>query len=382
MIIAPLSYLSPKAAVKTSPIQGRGLFAVEPIRKGEIVCIKGGSIFNRQRLHEVSQTLGPAEIQITKDLFIGPRTEEEREGSMIFSNHSCEPNIGVQGQIIFVAMREIDAGEELTHDWAMTDDDTYEMDCNCGAKSCRKVITGQDWRREELQEKYRGFFSWQIAENISGCGNPAAAFAGSWEVSEAILPNGQFGYTGLINIKRNGYVFDLDWEISAGRYVGIGIPASSHLYVSCGEQRAGLGIGIFERGAGREVSIRWSNPELQGAIGSGMFTSAFNGTFEGEHELVQRFPDGSLYGTWTIEIQRTDSIFEIAWRKGGALHFRGVGLEMENGLAVGWYPDTRELAFLDYTFDPGDAESLLATWALGGFTSLGSEKLKRKIMDN
>ena len=158
MINAPLSYLSPKAAVKTSPIQGRGLFAVEPIRKGEIVCIKGGSIFNRQRLQEVSQILGPAEIQITKDLFIGPRTEEEREGSMIFSNHSCEPNIGVQGQIIFVAMREIDAGEELTHDWAMTDDDTYEMNCNCGAKNCRKVITGQDWRREELQERYRGFF--------------------------------------------------------------------------------------------------------------------------------------------------------------------------------------------------------------------------------
>jgi uncharacterized protein len=382
MIIAPLSYLSPKAAVKASPIQGRGLFAVEPIRKGEIVCIKGGSIFNRQRLQEVSQTLGPAEIQITKDLFIGPRTEEEREGSMIFSNHSCDPNIGVQGQIIFVAMLEIAAGEELTHDWAMTDDDTYEMECNCGAKSCRKVITGQDWRREELQERYRGFFSGHIAEQISNGGNPTAGFAGAWDVLEATLPNGQFGYTGLIDIKRNGSVYDLDWEISAGRYLGIGIPDDTHLYVGCGEQRAGLGVGIFQLGAGCEVSIRWSNPELRGAIGSGMFTSAFNGTFEGEHELDQRFPDGSPYGTWTVEIQKTDSIFEIAWRKGSAVHFRGLGLEIENGLAVSWYPDTSELALLDYSFDPEDAECLLATWALGGFTSLGSEKLKRKIIDN
>jgi hypothetical protein len=33
-----LSYLSPKAAVKSSPIQGGGLFAVEPIRQGEIVA--------------------------------------------------------------------------------------------------------------------------------------------------------------------------------------------------------------------------------------------------------------------------------------------------------------------------------------------------------
>jgi uncharacterized protein len=164
--MAPLSYLSPKAAVRTSPIQGRGLFAIEPIREGEIVCVKGGYIFNRPTLQEVSPSLGPAEIQIAEELFIGPLNEEEREGSMIFSNHSCDPNIGVQGQIVFVAMRDVDAGEELTHDWATTDDDTYEMECNCGADSCRKVITGRDWRRRELQEKYRGFISWYLLEKI------------------------------------------------------------------------------------------------------------------------------------------------------------------------------------------------------------------------
>ena len=52
---------------------------------------------------------------------------------MLFTNHSCAPNIGVQGQIVFVALRDIAAGEELTHDWATTDDDTYEMRCRCGA---------------------------------------------------------------------------------------------------------------------------------------------------------------------------------------------------------------------------------------------------------
>ena len=110
--------------------------------------------------------LGPAEIQIGEDLFIGPTTSEEREGSMIFSNHSCEPNIGVQGQIVFVALRDIAAGEELTHDWATTDDDSYELQCNCGATTCRGTITGQDWRKPELQEKYRGWFSWYLAEKI------------------------------------------------------------------------------------------------------------------------------------------------------------------------------------------------------------------------
>jgi len=161
-----LSYISPKAAVQASPIHGRGLFAKAPIAKGEIVCIKGGHIFNRETLREVQKTLGSAEIQIDENLFIGPLTEGEREGSMIFSNHSCDPNLGVQGQIVFVAMRDIQAGEELTHDWAMTDDDDYEMACDCGAPHCRKVITGQDWRRRDLQEKYGDYISWYLWEKI------------------------------------------------------------------------------------------------------------------------------------------------------------------------------------------------------------------------
>ncbi len=58
-----LSYIAPKAAVKPSRIHGRGLFAIAPIAKGEIVCIKGGHIFNRETLREAQKTLGPAEIQ-------------------------------------------------------------------------------------------------------------------------------------------------------------------------------------------------------------------------------------------------------------------------------------------------------------------------------
>src|SRR3954470_8949152 len=161
-----LSYLSPKVAPRESPIHGTGLFAVEPIAEGETVCVKGGYIFNRRRLDSMLGWYRAAEIQIAEDLFIGPLDEEEREGSMIFSNHSCEPNIGVRGQIVFVAMRDIEAGEELTHDWATTDDDDYTTECNCGALACRKVLTGKDWRKEELREKYRGYFSSYLQEKI------------------------------------------------------------------------------------------------------------------------------------------------------------------------------------------------------------------------
>jgi hypothetical protein len=162
-----LTYISPKAAVRESPIHGRGLFAVERIVVGEIVCVKGGHVFDRLRLAELQPRLGPAEIQIGEDLFIGPADEAEREGSMIFSNHSCEPNVGVKGQIVFVAMRDIGEGEELTHDWAMTDDDSYSMDCRCGARGCRGVVTGQDWRRADLQRKYEGYVSWYLIEKFA-----------------------------------------------------------------------------------------------------------------------------------------------------------------------------------------------------------------------
>jgi len=161
-----LSYLSRKAVVKESAIDGRGLFAVAEIGKGEIVAVKGGYIVSRQSLAELSSHLGPAEVQIADDLFICPVTEEEREGSMIFSNHSCNPNIGVRGQIIFVAMRDIAAGEELTHDWAMTDNDDESTECCCGASNCRGTITGKDWQRPELQRRYRGFFSAYLLEKM------------------------------------------------------------------------------------------------------------------------------------------------------------------------------------------------------------------------
>lgn len=161
-----LSFITSKATVKDSPIEGHGLFAIEAISEGEIVCVKGGHIFKRQTLEEIAPTLGPAEIQIDEDLFIGPLTADERTASMIYSNHSCEPNIGVQGQIIFVALRDIRAGEELTHDWAMTDDDDYEMECRCGASNCRRIITGQDWRRKDLQDKYGEHLSWYLLKKI------------------------------------------------------------------------------------------------------------------------------------------------------------------------------------------------------------------------
>jgi hypothetical protein len=63
-------------------------------------------------------------------------------------------------------MREIRAGEELTHDWAMTDAADYSEECNCGTANCRKVLTGKDWQRSDLQKRYAGYFSAYLARKI------------------------------------------------------------------------------------------------------------------------------------------------------------------------------------------------------------------------
>lgn len=162
-----LSYLSSKTEVRESPIHGRGLFAIAPIARGEVVAVKGGHIINREQLGEITPKLGPVEVQIGDDLFIAPVTQEEREASMLYSNHSCDANLGMRGEITFVALRDIPAGEELTHDWCITDDDDYSVKCSCGSTKCRRTLTGKDWQQTELQKRYAGYFSAYLAEKIA-----------------------------------------------------------------------------------------------------------------------------------------------------------------------------------------------------------------------
>jgi SET domain-containing protein len=160
------SYRSPKTVVRPSSIGGRGLFAATAIPRGEIVCVKGGHLLLRAEFARLKSVANEADLQIADDLFLAPVTEAEFEGVMMFLNHSCEPNVGIQGQIVFVALRDIAADEELTLDYATIDHDTDPMPCRCGTASCRGIITGQDWQNPELQQKYGPFFAWYLLEKI------------------------------------------------------------------------------------------------------------------------------------------------------------------------------------------------------------------------
>ncbi|VTR98689.1 nuclear protein set : Nuclear protein SET OS=Pedosphaera parvula (strain Ellin514) GN=Cflav_PD1759 PE=4 SV=1: SET [Gemmata massiliana] len=160
------SYRSPKTVVRQSRIVGRGLFATEPIVRDEIVCVKGGHLLDKTSLERLKAVVNDADMQIADDLFLAPTTAEEFESVMMFLNHSCEPNVGVQGQIAFVAMRDVAAGEELTLDYATIDHDAEPMPCRCGASTCRRLVTGRDWQLPALQRKYEGYFAWHLQRRM------------------------------------------------------------------------------------------------------------------------------------------------------------------------------------------------------------------------
>jgi uncharacterized protein len=162
------SYISPKAEKgRPSGIAGRGLVALQPISRDEVVAVKGGHVVDTATLHGLSGRLQNSEVQISDGFHIVALEEAEYEPVMLFINHSCEPNVGFAGNIVLVAMRDIEPGEELTTDYALFDDNHESMRCGCGAPSCRSVINGQDWRRPELQRRYGSYFSSYLLGRLS-----------------------------------------------------------------------------------------------------------------------------------------------------------------------------------------------------------------------
>ncbi len=161
------SYISPKTEVREkSEIEGNGLFAKQDIKKGEVIFIKNGHIVNHVEAMKLEAKLGEYCLQINDNFFLCPKRKEELKDIAIFINHSCDPNVGPDGQVTFVALRNIKAGKELCHDYAMTTMREYRLKCNCGSKKCRKIITGNDWELKELQNKYGDHFSYHILKRI------------------------------------------------------------------------------------------------------------------------------------------------------------------------------------------------------------------------
>lgn len=140
---------SPLFEIRKSAIQGRGAFALRPIRKGQrIVEYTGERITNEEadarydeskmkRHHTFLFTVTPS---IVVDGAVGG-------SDAIYINHSCAPNCEaiIENRRIYIhALRGIQPGEELAYDYQFehTDDKDAEQFyvCRCGADTCRGSI--------------------------------------------------------------------------------------------------------------------------------------------------------------------------------------------------------------------------------------------------
>jgi hypothetical protein len=109
---------------------GMGVMTYKFIAKGSLVCAIAGDIITDIRQHT---------LQIETDLHLH---------DIYFSGyflHSCSPNIELDMKKLLVyAVKDINATEYLTMDYAQTEDILYkQFPCSCGAENCRGWITGR-----------------------------------------------------------------------------------------------------------------------------------------------------------------------------------------------------------------------------------------------
>lgn len=160
-----VNWVSPKAQMRPTPGKGFGNFAVDVFTRGETVVGFGGWVMTRAMIDRLPLDRQHRSIQIDEDLYL-VSADAPAPGDMF--NHSCEPNCVLLGSQVLVAWRDIQPGEELTFDYATCDDSDYdEFQCGCGTSQCRGTVTGQDWRRPDIQAKYAGYFSSYLARRIA-----------------------------------------------------------------------------------------------------------------------------------------------------------------------------------------------------------------------
>ena len=71
-----------------------------------------------------------------------------------YINHSCNPN-SYTNKRRDIAMRNIKEGEEITSNYSINGIDNWEMNCNCGSKSCRGIVYGNFFKLpKSLQKRY------------------------------------------------------------------------------------------------------------------------------------------------------------------------------------------------------------------------------------
>ncbi|MEM6279524.1 MAG: SET domain-containing protein-lysine N-methyltransferase [Verrucomicrobiota bacterium] len=164
------SYLAPSCVIKRNPLGEMGVFAEQRIAEGELISVWGGKIYTEAEIDDLSETrpeFATHPVSVYPGFYLGS-TELERLDEAEMFNHSCEPNAGVRGQILVVARRQIEPGEEITFDYDTTEIDSIPFECSCGSTCCRGTINGSGWKDPEFRRRNAGFFSTYVQDLIDG----------------------------------------------------------------------------------------------------------------------------------------------------------------------------------------------------------------------
>lgn len=122
--------------VRRSRIDGQGAFAAEPVpARRKIGEIRGEAISVREARRRAK---GVARIMIVELSDKRAIDASQSTDPLRFTNHSCQPNAVLrirQGRVEFYAMRDVNAGEELTVNYGETHHEG-KLRCRCGAPGC------------------------------------------------------------------------------------------------------------------------------------------------------------------------------------------------------------------------------------------------------
>ncbi len=150
---------NPKVFLKRTRKFGKGVFTKAPIKKGELIAKFDGTIYDDD-FEPWTEDLYNHCIQFKKAAW------RDSKGIARWTNHSCDPNCGIRGLFSIVAMRDIEAGEQITWDYEMTEKNKdWKMKCKCGSPLCRKTIGNYVNMPKNIRKKYKGYISKWLVRN-------------------------------------------------------------------------------------------------------------------------------------------------------------------------------------------------------------------------
>ncbi len=151
--------------VRQSKIHGAGVFAKEKIEKDSVIGILSGKILKEEDLNSIDENLKKYIFPIEDKIYVAPESFYDIP-PIFFMNHSCDPNAGIKGNIVIIALRDINPDEEITIDYATLFFNGTRILCNCNSENCRKSIHGTDILMPEIQKKYKDHISEWIKRKL------------------------------------------------------------------------------------------------------------------------------------------------------------------------------------------------------------------------